>query len=621
MNTTQKRNLQAKAAGGYIVLPEISKNKIAEVYYRRAMTDEIERMLSSMFRAIERAYTTIPVQNAKMSDAERLTRLRRLLERLRRQYGAKLDKNAERIIKKYLNKAQSGISDSLLRNMRKIQGDGFTINFDSRKYGRVLKIRAALNAELIKNTTSQIVSNVTNVVYDGVTTGQSWHRVEQDLRSQKRIAADRIKRIARDQTAKLNENLNEMAMRDAGVEFFEWSTARDERVSTGYGGHKQLDGKIYKWGDNANYPVIDTYGHRGVPGQRVNCFTGDIKPDFLFPIEKLYKRHYSGNINVICFDGHSTVRATPNHPFLTEKGWVAANNLKSGDNIVCIEPVSVCPDNVYNRNVSFRQIFKALQLLGFVAGTVTGRRHQFHGDGIVNKKVNVIDIDSLLRSHGISAFDKSLRKFSLAKADMRIKTSYFTMLGILYTFLYRAGTTNSLMGFRREFLQVLRTHLAKTNEISRRAIADLNSVIMQNLYNLSTADRKLFRKSQTAFAFKVKRAYRIFGQIIYSRWIRSDFNTSFLKGSKSSVSGNTVFFTNYSDRVTCKVVIKKVLRNRTGKFSGHVYNLQCVGGLYTINNGVVNHNCRCTARPVLLQKDYQARQTSDGDWVITKGRL
>lgn len=271
MNTTQKRNLQAKAAGGYIVLPEISKNKIAEVYYRRAMTDEIERMLSSMFRAIERAYTTIPVQNAKMSDAERLTRLRRLLERLRRQYGAKLDKNAERIIKKYLNKAQSGISDSLLRNMRKIMGDRFTINFDSRKYGRVLKIRAALNAELIKNTTSQIVSNVTNVVYDGVTTGQSWHRVEQDLRTQKRIAADRIKRIARDQTAKLNENLNEMAMRDAGVEFFEWSTANDERVSTGYGGHKQLDGKIYKWGDNANYPVIDTYGHRGVPGQRVNC--------------------------------------------------------------------------------------------------------------------------------------------------------------------------------------------------------------------------------------------------------------------------------------------------------------------------------------------------------------
>ena len=62
-----------------------------------------------------------------------------------------------------------------------------------------------------------------------------------------------------------------MAQRDAGVEFFEWVTANDERVSTGKGGHKQLDGKIYKWGDTANYPEIDSYGHHGVPAQRVNC--------------------------------------------------------------------------------------------------------------------------------------------------------------------------------------------------------------------------------------------------------------------------------------------------------------------------------------------------------------
>lgn len=271
MNTTKRRNLQAKAAGGYIVLPEISKNKIAEVYYRRAMTDEIERMLSSMFRAIERAYTTIPVQNARLTDAERLNRLRKILERLRKQYGAKLDKNAQKIIGEYIKKAKNGVHGSIQGNMRKILGPDFTVAFDSRKYGRILKIVAQKNALLINTTAAQLVSNVTNIVYDGVTTGQSWRRVEQDLSKQRHIGADRIKGIARDQTAKLNENLNEMAMRDAGVEFFEWSTAHDERVSTGYGGHKQIDGKIYKWGDNAHYPVIDTYGNRGVPGQRVNC--------------------------------------------------------------------------------------------------------------------------------------------------------------------------------------------------------------------------------------------------------------------------------------------------------------------------------------------------------------
>lgn len=271
MNTTKKRNLQAKAAGGYVVLPPIGKNKIAEVYYRRALTEEADRMLESMFAAIERAYTTIPMQNAPMSQTMRLARLRKILEALQKQYGEHFNRNARRIINQYIKKASASAQSSILVQLRKMYGDTFTINFDARRYGQALKIRGSLNAELIKNTTSQIVSNVTNITYDGVTTGQSWTRVKKDLLTQKHIAADRIKRIARDQTAKLNENLNEMAMRDAGVEFFEWSTANDERVSTGFGGHKQLDGKIYKWGDNAHYPIIDTYGHRGVPGQRVNC--------------------------------------------------------------------------------------------------------------------------------------------------------------------------------------------------------------------------------------------------------------------------------------------------------------------------------------------------------------
>lgn len=43
MNATQKQNRKAKATGGYITLPPITKNRIAEAYYRKAMTQEIER--------------------------------------------------------------------------------------------------------------------------------------------------------------------------------------------------------------------------------------------------------------------------------------------------------------------------------------------------------------------------------------------------------------------------------------------------------------------------------------------------------------------------------------------------------------------------------------------------
>lgn len=79
------------------------------------------------------------------------------------------------------------------------------------------------------------------------------------------------KPLGRTERARLNSRLSEIQMRDAGVEFFEWSTANDERVSTGPTGHKRLEGKIYRWDDPEHYPVIDADGTRGTPGQRPGC--------------------------------------------------------------------------------------------------------------------------------------------------------------------------------------------------------------------------------------------------------------------------------------------------------------------------------------------------------------
>lgn len=155
--------------------------------------------------------------------------------------------------------------------MRQLYGDDFAVNWNGKDIDDILRLIIRRNVGLIENTTLQTLNNIENIVYDGVTTGQTWGTVAKDLSTQKHISSDRIKRIARDQTGKANEALNEAAQLSAGIEFFEWRTAEDERVSTGYGGHKQLDGKIYKWGDVEHYPIIDSYGHRGLPHERVNC--------------------------------------------------------------------------------------------------------------------------------------------------------------------------------------------------------------------------------------------------------------------------------------------------------------------------------------------------------------
>lgn len=48
-----------------------------------------------------------------------------------------------------------------------------------------------------------------------------------------------------------------------------WVTANDERVSTGKGGHKQLNGRIYRY--DTPTAIIDSYGNKGHCSERVNC--------------------------------------------------------------------------------------------------------------------------------------------------------------------------------------------------------------------------------------------------------------------------------------------------------------------------------------------------------------
>ncbi len=267
-----KTNARAKAAGGYRVMQPIIKNKAADVYYRRAIEAETDKMLTAIFAKLERVYTTVKVSNAATgANKPSVSNIMKLITYYKKVYLPKFLRNAEKIIDKFINLATRNAKRSITKSMRQLYGDDFAVNWNGKDIDDILRLIIRRNVGLIENTTLQTLNNIENIVYDGVTTGQTWGAVAKDLSTQKHISSDRIKRIARDQTGKANEALNEAAQLSAGIEFFEWRTAEDERVSTGYGGHKQLDGKIYKWGDVEHYPIIDSYGHRGLPHERVNC--------------------------------------------------------------------------------------------------------------------------------------------------------------------------------------------------------------------------------------------------------------------------------------------------------------------------------------------------------------
>ena len=69
-----------------------------------------------------------------------------------------------------------------------------------------------------------------------------------------------LRRITRDQTQKLNANLNEQRQRQLGVTQYIWRTSEDERVRVT---HSDNNGKTFDW---ASPPAVT--GH---PGFDVQC--------------------------------------------------------------------------------------------------------------------------------------------------------------------------------------------------------------------------------------------------------------------------------------------------------------------------------------------------------------
>lgn len=111
------------------------------------------------------------------------------------------------------------------------------------------------------------------------------------------------------------------------------------------------------------------------------------------------KRWYEGQLVVIRTAMGKELSATPNHPVLTDRGWVAAGSLDEGCNLVCHAlPESVVPvDDDYGlMPTRIEEVPDALWQAGHVATReVPLAPEDFHGDG-EGSHVAVIRTNSLL---------------------------------------------------------------------------------------------------------------------------------------------------------------------------------------------------------------------------------
>ena len=394
--------------------------------------------------------------------------------------------------------------------------------------------------------------------------GWGGERLQTALAGRVGMVPDRARFMARQGMAIAATELKAKMYIQAGLPRYRWHTMGDAKVRSD---HALLDGHIFEW---ANPPLVNSAtGMHAHPGQDWNCFLPDTPIHFGSGILlRGFCRPYSGKIMRFNLRNGDGIRVTPNHPIFTTRGWVPANEIKKDDKVlkrVQMNAFGIGGAEPNHGYASAKEIFSFLNV-PFGAERVSGGDHQFHGDGIVDKKVHVVSTNSFLREGwNSSAHEKICQSIF---SDPHMASAFFAALGDKDSlFISMGDASNRVVRCNHLIASLNGTHARPFDFFRFTGASSLNSQIQENSLDGGSADSKMCGNSLFADPRFVK-AFDLLG------------------GEMDFVMGLGSFFSH-----------AEISDIGVEEYSGDVFNFETDCGMY-MANGVLSSNCRCFAEPL-----------------------
>lgn len=281
------------------------------------------------------------------------------------------------------------------------------------------------------------------------------------------------------------------------------------------------------------------------PISHPNCFSGSTKVIPLGGVRCVYRSLHSGPMIDIRLAGGSVLTVTPHHPLATLSGWVEAQGVRPGDELLHStsepEEASLVSGEADNEHVvpTFEQVFALARESGAASSAVPSALDfdddSFHGDAQFYQEVSVVDADSFLRR------------------ELEARVPQFSS----EVFLVEAGTDTLLFpGFGAHGSLSDRVFTTADGVVSGSGIGGVGGTRTDG----DAARPEVVENGTTA---------------------PTDTQSNLLRRQSCSVQGDKVI---------------DVTHRRA--WHGHVYNLESESGMY-LANGIVAHNCRRVIRPWL----------------------
>lgn len=331
-----------------------------------------------------------------------------------------------------------------------------------------------------------------------------------------------------------------------------------------------------------------------VPPFHPNCVLPDTviaSPDG----EAIMKSNYSGEIVEFTTAKGRRLSVTPNHIMLTSRGWVRAKNLIQGDQVIYYcgwDKFIVESDPAYdNRVPTIEQLFTSfLKSCSMPPMSVPTTAKDLKGDAIENGKVEVVFIDSLLRSKLDSSAAQFVSDLPLIGA-CKLGENTFSGNCSLAQFLMAIGlASDGIMGGLSIAHVLLNGSLTHHELIRFRGGAHYNARLQQTEFDNTSCNLKFSGNSFGAFAGSIK-GDDFIQRKFFSGVGMPDGDSSFLQNTNNGRLCTTKDISDFCNAFPGVVEFDNIISVDRRLFTGHVYDISSQSTLY-LCNGFLSSNCR-----------------------------
>ena len=483
--------------------------------------------------------------------------------------------------------------------------------------------------DLIVSIPSEIVGAYKQELLNGVGDFNR-ERIAQIAENVGGVSRRKAELIARDQTHKATTNYAMARASSLGFDYYVWDTSHDERVSTGKGGHRQLQGRIYRY--DKDTAIVDSYGNVGHCGSRVNCLAKGQSIDFgNFALRIFRADRVKKSLFVKIKTEFTEFVVTRKHKVLTRSGWVTADRIKKGDNIIKIanKAFNINEIDFNNNGIIISKLFDFIHESDFLPFSNTlafkrvGIAGKFDKDIRLNEKVNIIEIESLLRD-GVKTFIAEFgKKLNFASTEMRIQFetlisgSFSAFSSVNASAITAFLSSDFFVSFFSDFLPVSSSRIFKPNEVGFTTRANFITEFFKTAGYTTSINAEVFAHFKDAIASDIGFFKFFYINVFIVGWYNFSSSQFIFMDKFPDYSSFTPDL--LSDISGTSTLINEVVNDaQLVRIKSHIYSLETKCGYYTIKS-LINKNCRCVPLTLMLEPNQKLKLVKDayaGDYYV-----